>query len=251
MTDRLMGVDMLPRADAAPLLRDAPQASTSTSAEAPSAPIQKPLPTASRTRYVGAVDKAAALAQLDEQQVRGCTKCPLHAHRIQTVFGQGHSDAPVMFVGEGPGQSEDEQGQPFVGKAGQMLDKWIAAMGLSREAVYIANAVKCRPPNNRTPAVEEVNACRAYLLQQIQIVEPKVIVTLGGPATKLLLQTSEGITRIRGRWHTFSQVDPPIPVMPTFHPAFLLRAYSQENRTKIWDDLQQVMQRLKAMETPS
>ncbi len=152
-----------------------------------------------------------------------------------------------MFIGEGPGQKEDQQGRPFVGPAGQMLDKQIAAMGLDRQQVYIANVVKCRPPNNRAPLPDETEACWGYLLQQIAIVEPKVIVTLGGPATKTLLKTTTGVTALRGTWHTLDGLLPDgtsIPVMPTFHPAYLLRAYSPDNRRKVWSDLQQVMGKL-------
>ena len=128
-----------------------------------------------------------------------------------------------------------------------MLNKQIAAMGLAREQVYITNIVKCRPPNNRAPLRPEIDACWGYLLRQVRIVMPKVIVTLGGPATKSLLETDKGITAIRGVWHNFDGLapdGPSIPVMPTFHPAYLLRAYTPENRGKVWSDLQAVMKRL-------
>jgi len=201
----------------------------------------EPLPQLSRD------EKISALATLDEQHVKGCTRCKLCESRTQTVFGVGDPDAPLMFIGEGPGQQEDEQGEPFVGKAGQLLTKMIEAMGYTRETVYIANVVKCRPPNNRTPTPEEADACWPYLLEQVRTVQPRVIVTVGGPATKRLLDTKVGITRTRGTWHTFDQVDPPIPVMPTFHPSYLLRSYTQENRKRVWSDLQQVMAKLEEL----
>jgi len=121
----------------------------------------------------------------------------------------------------------------------------IEAMGHTRQTVYIANVVKCRPPGNRTPTSDEADACWPYLLEQIRTVQPRVIVTVGGPATKRLLDTTVGITRSRGTWHSFNQTDPPIPVMPTFHPSYLLRSYTQENRKRVWSDLQQVMAKLK------
>jgi DNA polymerase len=160
------------------------------------------------------------------------------------VFGEGDPQARLMFIGEGPGQTEDQTGRPFVGRAGELLDRQIQAMGLTRERVYIANVVKCRPPNNRTPTPAEVATCGPYLVRQVRIVRPEVIVTLGGPASKLVLGTPEGITRLRGRWGVFNATDPPVPVMPTFHPAFLLRAYTKDNRMKVWSDLQAVMGRL-------
>lgn len=185
--------------------------------------------------------KRKLLHEMDEQEVRGCTKCELCHGRTQTVFGEGSPDAAIMFVGEGPGQNEDEQGRPFVGRAGELLTKMINAMGLTREDVYIANVVKCRPPNNRTPTPAEIATCWDYLRRQMQIIRPRAIVTLGGPATKTLLETNVGITRLRGTWHEYTGVDPAIPVMPTFHPAYLLRAYTRENRAKVWSDLQAVL----------
>lgn len=184
-------------------------------------------------------DKAAALEEI-AQEVRACCRCGLGASRTQAVPGEGNPDARVMFIGEGPGAEEDAQGRPFVGKAGQLLDKQIEAMGLKRRDVYIANVVKCRPPGNRTPTPEESAACWPYLKRQIEIIRPEVIVTLGNPATQALLNTIIGITRLRGHWQEFAG----IPVMPTFHPAYLLRQYSVDNRRRVWDDLQKVMERL-------
>ncbi|MEE9212032.1 MAG: uracil-DNA glycosylase [Phycisphaeraceae bacterium] len=191
--------------------------------------------------------KSRVLETMDTEQVRGCTKCGLCHSRTQTVFGEGDPDAQLMFIGEGPGQNEDQQGRPFVGRAGELLNKQIKAMGLERQQVYITNIVKCRPPNNRTPAPDEVAACADYLRRQIATIQPRVIITVGAPATKVLLQTREGITRLRGIWHSYSGLEPDGPaigVMPTFHPAFLLRAYTPDNRRKVWSDLQQVMAKL-------
>ncbi len=189
-------------------------------------------------------EKAAALAELDATLVKACTRCGLHRTRNSTVFGEGNPNADLVFVGEAPGADEDRTGRPFVGRAGELLTKMILAMGLTREDVFIVNTVKCRPPDNRTPAPEEDAACRSYLLRQLEILRPRVIVTLGNPATKALLETREGITRLRGTWQSLPPIGPGlegIPVMPTFHPAYLLRQYTPDNRRKVWSDLQQVM----------
>lgn len=188
--------------------------------------------------------QAKALAALDEQQVRGCTLCKLCEGRTQTVFGDGSPSARLMFIGEGPGENEDLQGKPFVGRAGDLLNKMIVAMGLSRETVYIGNVVKCRPPGNRTPTPAEAETCWPYLKEQIRIIQPAVIVTLGGPAAKMLLGTKTGISRLRGIWHLFRGLEPDgpvVPVMPTFHPAYLLRNYTKETRAKVWADLKAAM----------
>ena len=184
--------------------------------------------------------KIAALRALDETQVKGCTKCRLCETRTQTVFGEGDADAQLMFIGEGPGENEDLHGRPFVGEAGQLLDKMILAMGFSRQQVFICNIVKCRPPNNRQPAASETAACTPYLLKQIEIVRPRVIVTLGLPSTQLLLQTKNSMTKSRGRWHEWRG----IKVMPTYHPAYVLRAYTRDTREAVWSDLQQVLSAL-------
>ncbi|MEM6755535.1 MAG: uracil-DNA glycosylase [Planctomycetota bacterium] len=188
--------------------------------------------------------KQRLLDELKAEHNRDCPYCNNCPSATQTVFGEGAPDARLMFVGEGPGQTEDQTGRPFVGRAGELLNKQIEAMGIRREDVYIANVVKARPPNNRTPTPEEVANCGPYLVRQVRIIRPEAIVTLGGPASKLLLDTVEGITRLRGRWGVFSATDPPTPVMPTFHPAFLLRAYTRDNRMKVWADLQAVMAKL-------
>ncbi len=201
----------------------------------------------SATLSADAKRKAAELEAIDVGEVRGCTKCGLCKGRNKTVFGEGNPDADLFFIGEGPGAEEDKQGRPFVGRAGELLTKMIAAMGLSREDVFIGNIVKCRPPGNRAPLADEVEACLDYLVRQLRIIAPKVIVTLGNPATHTLLNTTVGITRLRGQWQSLPMLDADlagIKVMPTFHPAFLLRQYTRDNRQKVWSDLQQVMQKL-------
>lgn len=172
------------------------------------------------------------------ETVRHCRNCPLCETRLNAVPGEGNPHARLMFIGEGPGADEDRQGRPFVGAAGQLLDKMILAMQFRREDVYIANIVKCRPPRNRAPMPEEANACIGYLEHQIRMIKPEVIVLLGATAAHFLLQREEGIMRLRGRWLEYDG----IPVMPTFHPAFLLRQESAKRDA--WEDLKQVMRRL-------
>jgi uracil-DNA glycosylase family 4 len=181
-------------------------------------------------------EKVAALAELDKK-VKPCTLCRLSETRTQTVFGEGDPDAKIFFVGEGPGENEDLQGRPFVGRAGELLNKMIAGMGLRREQVYIANIVKCRPPQNRQPAPDEVETCTPYLVRQLEIIRPQVIVTLGLPASKYMLESKLSMGRLRGQWHNWHG----IKLMPTFHPAYLLRAYTEENRAMVWSDLKEVM----------
>ncbi len=167
-----------------------------------------------------------------------CTACPLAGHRNRVVFGEGDITASLMFVGEAPGEDEDREGRPFVGKAGRLLNRMIQAMGLTREDVYIANVLKCRPPDNRTPTPEEAEACRGFLDTQIRTVSPRVIVALGAPAAKRLLDTNKGINTLRGKSYSFP-ADDEIVVVPTFHPAYLLRYESEKG--KAWNDLQIAM----------
>lgn len=183
-----------------------------------------------------AVAAAATLPNL-QAAIQGCLACPLGPGRLKFVFGEGNPRARLMFVGEGPGRDEDLQGRPFVGKAGELLDKMIGAIGLRREDVYIANVVKCRPPDNRTPAPEEARACLGYLRRQIELIGPSVIVTLGATPLRELVGVSEGITRVRGQWKRLSAGGRDIPVMPTFHPAYVLRQYTQDVRRAVWEDL--------------
>jgi DNA polymerase len=210
----------------------------------PKIQLSQDSPAAQAVQELSPEEKAKALKAMNEKEVSVCTKCGLSKGRNHTVFGEVNPDADLVFVGEGPGADEDRTGRPFVGRAGELLTRMIHAMGLTREDVFICNIVKCRPPGNRAPAPEEVQACWGYLIRQLQIIRPKTIVTLGNPATQNLLQTRMGITRIRGQWQTLPDLGEGlagIPVMPTFHPAYVLRQYTVENRQKVWSDLQSVM----------
>jgi len=164
-----------------------------------------------------------------------CTRCKLHRHRNKIVFGVGNPRAELVFVGEGPGHDEDVQGIPFVGRAGQLLTQMIEAMGLSRNDVYIANVVKCRPPENRTPEKDEVSTCMPFLLRQIGAIEPKVVVCLGSVAAQTLLNTNKSISRFRGEWFDFRGAR----LMATYHPAYLLR--NPNAKPEVWADLKKVM----------
>jgi DNA polymerase len=173
-----------------------------------------------------------------------CTRCGLSATRRTIVFGDGNPEADLLFVGEGPGEQEDVQGLPFVGRAGELLTQMIEkGLGLSRRVVYICNIVKCRPPGNRTPLADEVSACRPFLDGQIDAVRPKVIVALGKPATSLLLGRDVSITRVRGIFQEYRGYS----VMPTFHPAFVLRQYTPENRRLVWEDLKAALGRAREL----
>ncbi len=178
----------------------------------------------------GSTPNLAALAK----SLEGCPRCKLSKTRTNIVFGQGNAKADLMFVGEAPGRDEDEQGLAFVGKAGQLLTKIIEAMGRKREDVFICNVLKCRPPNNRNPEPDEVASCRPFLDEQIRLIAPRVIVTLGTFAAQAILETDEPIGRMRGRWREMRGVR----VMPTFHPAFLLR--SPERKKDVWEDMKLV-----------
>jgi len=167
-----------------------------------------------------------------------CQRCKLCEKRKTIVCGEGDPQAPLVFIGEGPGEQEDLQGRPFVGKAGQLLDRMIEAMGLKRTQVYIANVVKCRPPNNRNPEPEEIAACTPFLERQLDILQPKVVVALGKFAAQTLLKTEVGITQLRGRFHSYRGAQ----LMPTFHPAYLLR--NPGAKKEAWLDLQAVAQQL-------
>lgn len=175
------------------------------------------------------------------EEARLCTKCALHASRTQSVFSRGTGSSGLAFVGEGPGEEEDRSGLPFVGPAGQLLDKMIGAMQLARDDVYVCNIVKCRPPKNRKPDLDEMARCIPFLNEQLAIIKPRVIVALGATAVQGLLGTSEGITRLRGQWKLYRGN---IPVMPTFHPAYLLR--QPQAKREVWKDLQEVLRQLGA-----
>ncbi|MBI3852432.1 MAG: uracil-DNA glycosylase [Verrucomicrobia bacterium] len=178
-----------------------------------------------------------------------CVKCPhLAASRKTVVFGVGDINSPLMFVGEAPGADEDEQGEPFVGKAGQLLTKIIETMGLRRSEVYIGNILKCRPDTpgqsagNRKPTPEEMQTCISYLHEQIDLIRPRVIVALGGTAIEGLLGKTVGITKLRGQWQTYRGT----PLMPTYHPAYLLRNQALSEKRKVWEDMLQVLEKLGA-----
>lgn len=189
---------------------------------------------------LSAEEKRRRLIAMDEVEVRGCTKCRLCEARTHTVFGEGDPDAEIFFIGEGPGETEDQTGRPFVGRAGELLNKMIAGMGLKREQVMIANIVKCRPPGNRVPAPDEVATCTPYLERQLEIVRPRAIVTLGLPATQYMLQTKLSMGKLRGSWQSWRG----IKLMPTYHPAYVLRNPTYQTRAAVWSDLKQVLAEL-------
>jgi uracil-DNA glycosylase len=259
---RLLGVDDLPRAEsdrARPVEpeREATPATTTAgqatlfggSVEAPEPPRET-----RRPRKMESVDAASPLASLPQadaadpavalalirDDIGDCRRCRLCEKRTNVVFGVGNPGARLMFIGEGPGADEDAQGEPFVGRAGQLLTKIIEAMQMGRPDVYIANIVKCRPPENRTPLPDEVSICSPFLFRQIAAIRPRVIVCLGTPAAQTLLGTRETITRMRG---VFREVGG-IKVMPTFHPAYLLR--NPAAKREVWEDMKQVMTALQA-----
>jgi DNA polymerase len=195
---------------------------------------------------LNATEKAAAFAALRERAM-ACVKCAnLAAARQNVVFGVGNIDAELMFVGEAPGADEDEQGEPFVGKAGQLLTKIIQATGLLRSDVYIANILKCRPDTpgqvagNRKPTPEEMKTCIPYLHEQIDLIRPKVIVALGATAVEGLLGKTIGITKLRGNWQVYRGT----PLMPTYHPAYLLRNQAMSEKRRVWEDMLAVMEKL-------
>ena len=188
---------------------------------------------------VCAAEKQEAL-QLLQKQVAGCTLCSeLARQRHKTVFGVGYAAPEICFIGEAPGADEDRQGEPFVGRAGQLLDRILKACNWTRQDVYIANILKCRPPNNRNPLPSEVGNCLPYLLKQLQIIQPRVICALGGVAAKTLLDSEESIGRLRGRWHRWQG----LPLLCTYHPAYLLRNPAQKRA--VWEDMQMLMRFVK------
>ena len=182
------------------------------------------------------------LAKISED-IGDCRRCRLHEGRNRIVFGSGNEQAKLVFVGEGPGADEDEQGLPFVGRAGQLLTQMIEGTArkegipLKREDVYICNVVKCRPPENRTPQPDEMEICGQFLYRQLQVIRPKAICALGSTATKAILGTKDGVTRLRGKWLQWHD----IPVIVTYHPSYLLRPYNQNAKKEAWDDLKKVL----------
>ncbi len=194
----------------------------------------------------GHADRAETLDAIQADLGPDCKRCKLHEARTQVVFGVGNPEAKLVFVGEGPGADEDAQGIPFVGRAGQLLTQMIEGTAkregipLLRKDVYICNVVKCRPPGNRTPEPDEMEACSPFLFRQLEAIRPKAICALGGTAAKGLLKRSEGVTKMRGKWYDWRG----IPVMVTYHPSYLLRPYNQDAKREAWEDLKKVLHRV-------
>jgi uracil-DNA glycosylase len=232
------GVGGVPRGSAAPVKKVAPAAVPASSPAAvrtspPPVPASMPSSAPPPSTGVGAAGLKAIREELGD-----CTRCKLHGKRTNIVYGVGNPDAPLVFVGEAPGADEDRTGEPFVGAAGQLLTKMIEAMGLAREDVYICNILKCRPPGNRNPEPDEIEQCEPFLKKQLAAIRPRMIVALGKFAAQCLLRSDAPISRLRGNWKEYEG----IPLMPTYHPAFLLRTPSAKR--EVWADLQEVMREL-------
>jgi uracil-DNA glycosylase len=218
------------RASGAPM-----HARPSQSASQKSAPAATILPAAAPSLFAAIERIVGDTLPRIREDIGDCTRCKLHHARTKIVFGTGNPNADLMFVGEGPGRDEDLSGEPFVGRAGKLLTDMIKAMGLQREDVYIANVVKCRPPENRLPEKDEITTCSPFLMRQIDAIKPKVICTLGSCSAQTLLQTAQGISKLRGEWFDFRGAK----LMPTYHPAYLLR--NPAAKPEVWKDLQKVM----------
>jgi uracil-DNA glycosylase family 4 len=232
--------DFYRRAVTTEILKDA--SNSAANASSPIAVVEEEHLPKPRTKSTAA-DPASAL-RLIREDIGDCTRCRLHKQgRKQIVFGVGNPRAQLMFIGEAPGADEDAQGEPFVGRAGQLLNNMIKAMGIGREAVYIANIIKCRPPGNRTPERDECETCSPFLMRQIEVIAPKAIVALGAVAAKTLLAVNAPMSELRGRWYDFRGTK----LAVTYHPAFLLRDPRQKKEA--WKDLQMVMKEL-GMEAP-
>ena len=231
------GVDRIPLgAHAAPGMRAAPDSCGRGATGAPPPAAQAPAPPgkrAARTPVSLDANVAAALATI-EKTVSKCRRCLLAKTRTRTVFGAGSTRPPVIFIGEAPGAEEDRQGLPFVGRAGQLLTKMLACVGFGRGDVYITNVLKCRPPGNRDPQPQEVACCEPYLLEQLALLKPRLICALGRHAAQTLLKTDTGINKLRGRLHDYHGIS----LLPTFHPAYLLRNPADKN--KAWEDLKRI-----------
>ncbi len=202
-----------------------------------------PQPSVPANSVAGRPEPGESLEQI-RADLGDCCRCGLAESRTQLVFGVGNPCARLMLVGEAPGREEDRQGEPFVGEAGRLLDKILHAMGLQRSDVYISNVLKCRPPNNRDPRPDEVATCEAFLIRQIAAINPQVIIGLGRFAVHSLLKTQTPISRLRGEWQDYHG----IPLMPTYHPAYLLR--NPEGKRDVWEDMKEVMRRLDNEVTP-
>ena len=196
----------------------------------------------------GSMNIAEKQKELDKitEEIRKCCNCNLVTTRNKAVPGEGNPNARIMFIGEAPGADEDAQGRPFVGRAGKLLENIITACGLKRSDVFIANILKCRPPENRDPRAEEIISCLPFLQRQIEIIEPEIIVALGAHAAKTLLNSTEPIGQLRGRFREYNAGlnKAPIKLMATYHPAYLLRNYSEENRRRVWEDMKKVLAEL-------
>ncbi|MCC6952344.1 MAG: uracil-DNA glycosylase [Phycisphaerales bacterium] len=262
-TSRLMGVDFVPvyhaggaeaaaREQGAPALVENPAVKTPAPA-AEEAPAAAPARVVVESKPQRPRDRAEQQARLDELRAKYEKDAPhkqfVTAH-TKIVFGEGDPAARLVFIGEAPGEEEDRTGRPFVGRSGELLTKMIGGMGLTREDVYICNIMKTRPPNNATPTGREIEICEPYLREQVSIIGPRVIVTLGLPASRAILKSDESMTKMRGRWRTYSLTDgSTVDVMPTFHPAYVLRNYTEDTRRTVWGDLQMVMKKL--VESPA
>lgn len=261
-TSRLLGVDFVPvfRAEGTELVDGDAGAVAETVVETPRKKPVEVMAVAKEDRKpvakvaAGERTRESVRAALDEILERYEKDAPHKAFKTahnRIVYEDGDCMARLMFIGEAPGEEEDIQGKPFVGRAGQLLNKMIAGMGLARESVYIANVLKTRPPGNATPTLDECRLCESYLFDQVAAVRPEVVVTLGLTATRVVLKCEATMSSMRGRWHSFALPDgTAIPVMPTFHPAYLLRAYTPENREKVWSDMKQVLEQL-GLKVPS
>lgn len=226
---------------------------TPVAAAAPPAPMPKPTPRAAlppKAELPPKVETLPSLAPVGDTliQIRqdigdDCRRCRLCEQRNKIVFGSGNEQSPLVFVGEGPGADEDEQGLPFIGRAGQLLTKMIdgtaakEGMSVRRENVYICNVVKCRPPENRAPQPDEMEICGQFLFRQLMTIKPKAICALGSTAAKALLGTKEGVTKLRGNWQKWNG----IPLMVTYHPSYLLRPYNQNAKVEAWEDLKKLL----------
>ncbi len=201
----------------------------------PICPVELPA-----ARAEGQAETACRKETLEElgARLQTCTRCPLCEQRQRVVFGVGNPQADLVLVGEAPGREEDEKGVPFVGEAGRLLDRILFAMKLSRKDVYICNVIKCRPPKNRDPQTEEIAACEQFLKQQLELIRPRLIIALGRFAAQTLLQSKEPIGRLRGQWREYQS----IPLMPTYHPAYLLR--NPAGKRDVWEDMKQVLHKL-------
>lgn len=253
-TTRLLGVDMMPvrpvqvdhtAAHKPPTHEPAAHRPAAHEPQAKQTRPVEPTPSESAPVTTSSSDQQSQLSELRERYEREAPHAAFGYRYNNIVFGEGDPNARLMFIGEAPGADEDASGRPFVGRAGQLLDKMIIAMGLAREQVYIANILKIRPTDNATPTVSDREASWPYLREQIQIVAPSIIVTLGLPSTHTVLETTGSMASLRSRFHEYNCLSGrTISVMPTYHPAYLLRSYTQENRAKVWSDLKQVVDAL-------